>query len=185
MISMCYQNLICIIKIYSTILLFKLNRLGIDGAKRLLSNCIYLCNELVEFRGLVIFATPLSHGRSENRAFQSSAFRAETEARLQDLISQGRNVDILVSHGPLSRGISEGLHTKIHFWGHVHEYYGATLISPSSSGASNMKDVDIGVDVDNDICPPCNTLSICASNMGAEYAMTHLPIVLDFNYMTF
>jgi hypothetical protein len=94
---------------------------------------------------------------------------------------------MMVTHGPLGVKAFDGLGVKVHLWGHVHEYYGASLIAaatetPTSSTRSALsRDDDGGGGMGGNIF---NTLSICACNMGAQYEMAHLPVVLDFSTST-
>ena len=142
-----------------------LETLGPDGAQRLLPSATYLCNSGAELMGLRLWGTPLSHGRSANRAFQSPAFRAAALRAAAALPPRG--VDVLISHGPegtLARAVAP---RTAHAYGHVHALHGVRWV-PRGGGAPP---------------PPAPAgagwVSVCGAVMDGGYAPRQLPIVLD------
>jgi len=83
----------------------------------------YLEDELctVADGGLTVWGSPVSHGSSENRAFQSSA-----EERFGK-IPRG-TLDILITHAPISENTLEELRPRLHVCGHIHNQYGASTM---------------------------------------------------------
>merc|ERR1711879_1007050 len=69
--------------------------------------------------GLSIWGSPLSHGTSQNNAFQSGC---EERLRMMPL-----GIDILVTHGPLPDVVLKELRPRLHVSGHIHGRYGARI----------------------------------------------------------
>lgn len=85
------------------------------------SQITYLEDDSCKVGGLVLWASPLSYGSSENKAFQSSP-----DERLAK-IPTGGAIDILVTHGPLSGSQIDELQPRLHVCGHIHGRYGAKV----------------------------------------------------------
>lgn len=148
-----------------------IEKLGQIETQNLLDNCHYLENSQVTVSDLTIWGTPMSTGRSRNRAFQSTEFAAQTMnafSQLQD------PVDIVLSHGPcqqLHKGIvQKGRESRakysaeeepeesfnMHVWGHLHGHYG---VEKRKSGV----------------------LSVCACIMDGRYDLSNLPVIIDYS----
>ena len=104
-----------------------LEHLRPDELNELFSNGIYLCNSGVEIMGLYIWGCPASIGHSSNRAFQSTEFHQSAHAAIQELHTQQKVVDVLITHGP-SEEIEELIKPRLmHVYGHYHELHGLTI----------------------------------------------------------
>jgi predicted phosphodiesterase len=123
---------------------------GKDKIQEILTNCVYLENDGIEFQGLKIWGTPLSTGKSQNKAFQSKEFQKRT----LDVCPSA--TDILITHGHHPEVQTKVKH-KIHFCGHKHNSYGIQL-TPSE--------------------PPL--LSMCAPLHDGHFRFRHLPMIIDF-----
>jgi predicted phosphodiesterase len=123
---------------------------GKDKIQEILTNCVYLENDGIEFQGLKIWGTPLSTGKSQNKAFQSKEFQKRT------LDACPSATDILITHGHHPEVQTKVKH-KIHFCGHKHNSYGIQL-TPSE--------------------PPL--LSMCAPLHDGHFRFRHLPMIIDF-----
>ncbi|XP_045210208.2 metallophosphoesterase MPPED2-like isoform X2 [Mercenaria mercenaria] len=111
---------------------------GVENIRDLLTNCIYLEDELTEICGIKIYGSPWTPMYSCCDAFSLS----DREALQQKWDKIPTNVDILMTHGPprgfgdtttkgASAGCSNLLKTvqnrvkpKYHVFGHIHEGYG-------------------------------------------------------------
>lgn len=131
--------------------------LGKSSAQQVLSNGIYLENNSIKIHNITIWGSPLSSGRSPNRAFQSSSFLDET---LDSCPSEP--VDILITHGPCPDLVTRIPH-RLHLWGHLHNSYG---VRRPGRKAIFGKDVQAP--------------SVCAPIMDGKFKMSNLPIVIDF-----
>lgn len=101
---------------------YALQKLGKHKVQSYLSNCEYLCNDLVVKCGLKIFGTPYSNGVSGNSAFQGVAFFDQLQNELE--VIDTSDIDILISHGP-SHSLTNTIKPKLlHVWGHLHWYRG-------------------------------------------------------------
>jgi len=128
--------------------------LGYEQMKQILINGTYLENEKFYIGNLSCYATPLSSGKSANKAFQSKEFKKKTIESVPD------KVDILITHGHCA-DLETIVDHKIHIWGHAHSAYGIRLP---------------GEYLRNEII---QSLSICAPIMDKHYNLSHLPIILD------
>ena len=107
-------------------------------ARRLLSGCTYLQDELAEVQGYTIYGSPWQP------AFNNWAFNMPRGSKAAHWASTPAAVDVLLTHGPplgcgdliLPAGIREGdcdlraaieeRAISVHVCGHLHEGYGAT-----------------------------------------------------------
>ena len=128
--------------------------------KKVLSNGKYLLNEGFEYKGLKIFATPLSeksyHGDSKNTTFQSIDFMSSTVRTCRNYNKNKcgeSGIDILLTHG-LCKDLVNELKPKLHLYGHHHSSYGVNISSDE-------------------------VLSICATIMDRRYKIRNPPIVVD------
>jgi hypothetical protein len=128
--------------------------LGSHEMKSLLPSATYLENEKFQIGNLTCYATPLSSGKSSNKAFQSKEFKKKT------LESTPDKVDLLITHGHCAE-IEAIVDHKVHIWGHAHNAYGIRFP---------------GEYLRNE---PIQSLSICAPIMDRHYNLSHLPIILD------
>jgi hypothetical protein len=135
-----------------------MEKIGADGVQSILTNAKYFVNNTFSIGNLRAWATPLSHGRSPNRAFQSSVFREST------IESAPGEVDILITHGYCKDLVHRVKH-KVHIWGHSHNSYGVRY------PGDQLKVKGQAVSV--------NSLSICAPLMNGRFRMRNLPIVID------
>ena len=133
-------------------------KLGRPGTQEVLSNGIWLENELVEVQGLRIFGTPVSDGNSNNRAFQSVDFHKQTGRAIRAV--QGP-VDVVVTHGLLPE-VAETLGARLYAFGHAHYLWG---LYPE------------GTSIFHDAHAPC--LSACSCILDENYDPTNMPIVVD------
>ena len=131
---------------------------GHETIQGILTNAKYLVNQPCSIGGLSAWATPLSLGRSPNRAFQSSIWQENT------LSSAPSEVDILITHGFCPDLISKVTH-KIHIWGHSHNSYGIRY--PGDQ-------LRVGR-----VTYTLNQLSICVPMMNGRFRMRNLPVVID------
>lgn len=139
---------------------FVIEQLGSDATQNLLHNCTYLENSSTELGDIRIWGSPLSHGKSWNRSFQSLEYAAYTKECLSNFEMP---LDIILTHGPnrnlyntiaaASKG-SAVLSRTLHFWGHWH----------AGHGTHSRND---GVQ------------SICACIMDGRYNLSNVPIILD------
>ena len=132
-----------------------LESVGAEAAQRLLPNAIYLCNSGVELEGLRLWGTPISDGRSPNRAFQSAAARAAAAAAAASL--PPGSVDLLITHGfeaDLARAVAP---RSAHVYGHLHCSHG---VRPGGRGSERW-------------------LEVCGPVMSARLLPYQHPIVLD------
>jgi predicted phosphodiesterase len=127
--------------------------LGLENTQHLLTNCKYLENTSMEYEGLSIWGTPLSKGKSPNRAFQSREFHSETIEKCPS------RVDILITHGPLPE-IESKVEHKLHLCGHNHNSYG---IRHKASQHANKNYI----------------LSVCAPVHDGHFRLRHLPVIID------
>ena len=128
--------------------------MGKDKSKELFTNAIYLENDKIKIGNISIWGTPLSHGSSSNKAFQSKRFETATEKECPE------SVDILITHGQCPELESKIKH-KIHLWGHNHNSYGIRFPG----------------DILNN--QPVPSLSICSPIMNGSFSLKNSPIVID------
>jgi hypothetical protein len=132
-----------------------LEKLSVDDIKSTLGcECDYLVNESFNYEGIDFWASPLSEGKSLNRAFQSSEFRKSAIAALPS------SVDVLITHGHCPE-IEQRVKHSIHIWGHAHNNYGIGF-----PGSTVRKEDAV-------------SLSICAALVNKKYSLDKRPIVLD------
>jgi predicted phosphodiesterase len=128
--------------------------LGKEKVQSILTNGVYLLNENVQLGNLTAWASPLSAGKSRNRAFQSAAFTKEVMQKRPE------EVDVLITHGRCG-ALEDTIKHKVHLWGHNHNSYGVYLPGDIVQGQK------------------ARSLSICASLMDGHYNLKNLPVVLD------
>jgi len=126
--------------------------------KKIISNGMYIENEEFQIGKYKFWATPLSHGDSPNKAFQSALFSKVVHE------SCPKQTDILITHG-YCKSLKHRVNHKIHIWGHSHNSYGVRFDTGTSINELNsMKSA---------------TLSVCAPVMDGVFQLTQPPIVLD------
>jgi len=135
-----------------------LEKIGPQSAQQLLSNATYLHNTSFQWGDLSIWGTPLSNGKSPNRAFQSKEFLRTTMGAMP------KEVDILITHG-LCEEITNSIDHKIHIWGHSHNSYGIRYPGDAVWVHSQLF--------------PINSLSVCVPIMNGRFKLRNLPVVLD------
>jgi len=128
---------------------------GTDNIKSLITNGTYLENEMIKIGSITLFATPLSSGRSGNKAFQSQEYAATAFKEAPPVC------DILLTHG-LCPEIEQKVEHKIKIWGHHHSCYGIHF----------KGDVVKGVKV-------LSGISVCSPMMTKYYGLKNPPIVID------
>mmetsp|Transcript_3500 Transcript_3500/g.5770 ORF Transcript_3500/g.5770 Transcript_3500/m.5770 type:complete len:471 (+) Transcript_3500:39-1451(+) len=160
--------------------------LGKENIQALLSNGNYVINENVSLgnSNLTAWATPLSSGKSRNRAFQSKTFmemtlaqvpivttgeegkesvqRAEAAAEGRGGGGGGEGIDVLITHGHCPE-VEEMVPHELHIWGHNHNSYG--VYYPGDSVHKQPVRARI--------------LSLCSPLMDGHYQLRNLPFVLD------
>lgn len=134
-----------------------IEKIGKRAVQTILSDAIYLENDLVVLNKLKIWGTPLSAGRSSNKAFQSEEFKKET--MLQVPLT---DIDILLTHGHCPE-LEQKVSHHVHLWGHAHNSYGIRRPPMTLKGKSVV------------------SLSICAPIMDKYFRPSHLPVVLDLS----
>merc|ERR1711879_687111 len=82
-----------------------------------MGSVLYLEDEGCSVAGLRLWGSPYSHGSSANSAFQS-----RPDERLESI--RGEDLDILITHGPLSDSTVRSLNPRLHVSGHIHGRYG-------------------------------------------------------------
>ena len=117
------------------------------------TNCIVLNNTIIKLDGITIFGSPVSHGTSNNKAFQGNEYHDDAIRVLQEY---NEPIDILLVHGPNEKLLSISKPTT-YIYGHLHNHFG----------------IRRRIDGDN----PC--LSINACNMNGDYNPNNVPIVVD------
>jgi predicted MPP superfamily phosphohydrolase len=163
--------------------------LGVEQCRAELSHAIYLCNSSVSVCGLTVFGSPISQGKSKNRAFQGQQVHVAAEAA-----AKAQQIDILITHGPSCQFALDVRPRLIHISGHAHERYGIRRIhcrepgkhpqdQPDMEGDSaDVADVALDVSVNNaDGERGKEWLEICAPIMDVSYNPTNVPIVFDIN----
>jgi predicted phosphodiesterase len=128
--------------------------LGREGVQSILTEAVYLVNDLVQIGDLRVWGTPVSTGRSRNRAFQGRKFANRSIDEAPD------DVDILLTHGhcpDLERRVKHSLH----LWGHAHNAYGIRQPPRILRGE------------------PVVSLSVCAPILDKKFRPAHKPIVID------
>ena len=142
-----------------------IEKLGRVEVQRVLSSAIYLENSSHLVCGLRLWGSPLSQGRSKNRAFQSHEFATSTLS-CDELVSRSRRdhpLDVVIMHGS-NLGLLRSMQLDrqaVHIWGHAHGYHGVR-----KPGTVLWGEV-----------LPC--LSVNASIMDTSYRPRNLPIVVD------
>jgi predicted phosphodiesterase len=136
-----------------------LEHLGKEEVQTILSNGKYLENESHSVGDLLLWGTPLSKGRSYNKAFQSREFYMRT------LKEKPAEVDILITHGHCKEIVSNVKH-KIHIWGHNHNSYGIRYAGDTLTTRKGK-------------LYPIQSLSICAPIMDGKFRLSNLPIIID------
>lgn len=120
----------------------------------LLSNCIYLDNQLTIVRGLRIYGSP--HSRVFGSA--NSAFQLEPGELSAVFDRVPTDLDVLMTHVgrccKLTEDMVARVQPKVHVFGHFHKQYG----------------VDFTL---------ADTVSMNASSLNGMYAPTNLPVVFD------
>lgn len=135
-----------------------LEKLGKNRVQELLTNGQYLENDSCKVGSLTVWGTPLSKGRSPNRAFQSAAFLEQT------LLEKPNEVDILITHGQCDELTSSVKH-KLHIWGHNHNSYGIRYAGDFLKVHRQQKVLQ--------------AMSICVPIMDGNFRMRNLPVVID------
>jgi predicted phosphodiesterase len=97
-----------------------LNDMGKDNCRKFFTNACYAENDIINYNGIKIWATPLSHGRSSNKAFQSETF---AEAAL---LQSPNEADILITHGTCPE-LASKVSPKLHLFGHYHWHHGIRI----------------------------------------------------------
>lgn len=142
-----------------------MERLGAAHVQSILTNAIYLENSATVLPGgLKIWGSPVSSGKSGNRAFQSREFReAAKSAALKD-----KDAHIVVTHSfaPDVGQIFE--RPKVRAFGHQHGYHGVYY-----SGESISKSYG-----------PTDCLTVNGSIMNCRYYPVNFPVVVDFESST-
>jgi hypothetical protein len=139
-----------------------IEKIGKEATQSLLGNSTYLENSQVTLSDVTIWGTPISVGRSQNKAFQSSEFAAETQDRISEIRSP---LDIVLTHGPCRAVYSTIAGSQpsrprasappMHFWGHYHNGHGVTSRDDGS-------------------------LSVCACIMDGRYDLSNVPVIVDY-----
>lgn len=134
--------------------------LGKESVKGILTNAMYIQNEMVVLENLRIWGSPLSNGTSHNRAFQSADFERETLESASQIVQAPH---VILTHGPCRHILKKisaqerGVNTPLlHFWGHLHGFY----------GTSKYKD---------------GTISVNSCIMDGRYDLANAPIVIDID----
>jgi predicted phosphodiesterase len=149
--------------------------LDTEEAKRLFTNAHYAVNESIEVEGIRFYATPQSHGKSFNKAFQSREF---AETVLQQAPSE---VDILISHGSCPE-LTKRLRHKLHFYGHYHWHAGIHLNSRSQDFSSLREDIED----EGEAVPNTSTLEelpmvdVCACTCDGHYEPVNPLFIVDY-----
>jgi len=119
----------------------------------LLSNCIYLDNQLTMVGGLRIYGCP----NSRTFGSDNSAFQLEPNELSAVFDRVPTDLDILMTHVgkncQLTSDLVARVQPRVHVYGHFHNQYGVSFRSP--------------------------TASINASSLDGFYAPNHLPVVFD------
>lgn len=142
-----------------------LQKIGTQEAKNVLSNGVYVENEMIESSatGLRLFASPSSRGESGNSAFQNK--ECLRDALLNCGTKTNSPIDVLITHGSCD-ALVEDCAPRVHFYGHYHGSYG-------------LKERSITVAKESDGGKAVTYASICASMMNCKYELKNAPIVCD------
>jgi len=119
---------------------FTLQKIGRVEARKVLTNAVYLEDDSRVVCGLRIYGSPVSCGKSENKAFQ-----VPKNKLLEHLDIMPQELDILIVHGiseRLQEGISEKFQPRFIISGHHHDQYGFSF-SPTTTfiNASTVEDL--------------------------------------------
>lgn len=132
-----------------------MEKIGKEAVQGILTNAIYLENDLIEIDKIKIWGTPFSAGRSVNKAFQSDKFKSTAVTNAPNY-----DVDILLTHGHCPE-LEEKVSHSVHLWGHNHNSYGIRYPPMQIRGK------------------PVLSLSICVPIMDKSFRPVQLPVVLD------
>lgn len=135
-----------------------LESIGPEAVQSVLTNAQYLVNDHCKVGQLSAWATPLSIGKSPNRAFQRREFRKKT------IESKPAKVDVLITHGQCEE-LTSSVEHSVHIWGHSHNSYGVRYPGDKLR-ARHTKYND-------------NALSICVPLMDGRFRLRNLPVVID------
>lgn len=133
-------------------------KIGKHRVQELLTNGQYVENDICNIGQLSAWGTPLSTGRSPNRAFQSKEFLQRT------LAEKPSEVDILITHGQCDELTSTVKH-KLHIWGHNHNSYGIRYAGDFLKVHHQPKVLQ--------------SMSICVPIMDGNFRMRNMPVVID------
>lgn len=137
-----------------------------EELRSILTNGTILINETIEIDGYTIFGSPISKGRSDNQAYQSQEFREECFSKAKSI---GKNVDILISHGPYQQLVDIVQPQFAYIFGHAHGHYG---IKPNRLKFSHTK-------AEGNNTSSESLITICPSIMNTKYMPYNNPIVID------
>lgn len=85
------------------------------------SKNIFMKNKFLNIEGINIYGSPISYGDSNNRAFQSESFLESSFQILQNLVENGKQIDLMISHGPVERLLEIVNPQMFYIHGHTHE----------------------------------------------------------------
>jgi predicted phosphodiesterase len=155
---------------------FLLEEIGASAAQYLLSNCIYLEHSGVTLGGnLRMWGTPVSVGRSRNRAFQSK------QVAIDALNKAPVDVDILIAHGPPTHELLDRVNPHMLIVsGHYHEGYGVRKWSRHSQ-THESKGTYMRREGHSETDSNTNVWYVSASTMDARYDPSFGPIIIDLS----
>lgn len=139
-----------------------LTTMSLAERKRAFKNASYLENEGFVAKNIRFWASPISYGRSPNKAFQSADFQAAT------FQAAPRDVDVLITHGHYP-SLTERIEHKLHLCGHNHNSYGIDIkssLNPDPAAETTSTAV-------------ASQVSICAPICDGKYRLNQLPVVID------
>lgn len=157
------------------------------------SNAQYLENDFVEIEEMQLFATPISHGKSGNQAFQTHAFFEHSLHKVRQLATARPEIDVLITHG-FSPEIEEAIGHHLHLCGHFHERYGVavmTLEEEFADGTWRERNARKSLTADEAKLlehqhgprtgqQRAKRVRVCAPICDKRYNLTNPPIVVDF-----
>lgn len=169
----------------------------------LFTNAQYMENDFLCLESIKIFGTPVSHGKSQNQAFQSLEFFQEAMEQTAKIAACEDKIDVLLTHG-FSPDLERNITHNLHICGHYHAMYGVSIQSiaeeyqdgtwheRSTAKVRRSKKHHHDDTVERQIAKleeehgnrtgnmRAKRVRICAPICDGSYNLTHFPIIVDY-----
>ena len=129
---------------------------------QIFTNSTILINNFINVEGLIIFASPLSYGKSNNKSFQSENFIENSFSKSKEILLK-TTIDILITHGSCKELVNIIKPKQLHVYGHYHAQHGARWKENNNNNNNN------------------SYLTVCASVMDKNYNPNQLPFIIDIS----